>query len=811
MFGKNLQINKKQFWQGALSAYLLVCILGFSFSPNMHIFAEGSEDVPTESQPSVENVESEGSELPVELAVEEDTQATQTPVDEIGESIDQNHNDTQDIENSAENEESEALAHVVISSGEANASTDVVNEVNNNEIGSEGAIEAVGSSQGSSNIDSRDLVNNISTTTPHQEDCNSCENSASTTTSISNQNTASVENNVVVEANTGNNNIASSSNSVITTGSAMAGANVVNVVNSNFVNSNYVLLVFNNFGDWDGDLVLPNLDFFNSFLRLFSASGCCSDTTNNNSASVVNNANVMTNSGDNETGSGDISTGNAISSTNLFNSINENVFGQSSFYLFIRVFGDWGGNIFNLPDFIGAEQTNEGVLLYNKNDQDALPYVSNINISNNNNASVTNNIIVSANSGGNNIAGNGNIVSGNAYSGVNIVNIVNTNLISTNWFKVLGNVFGNWNGSISFGQPDLWVGTVASTEGVLDAGSSLQFKTTVKNNGDARASDIWVKVNSNSSFLKYRDNDMDNEYLHFIPSLNPGQSITFDYMGTIDNYLPPGNESISSQALVMAYETDGDRSDNTDVLPLIAGYNSGGPSPVGINNFSSTNPLISVKKTHKFINSVVVDGATSTPVGSNVEYNIVVKNNGGVAYNGVLNDVLTNPLGEVINEQQWGLGEIAPSEQIVVTYTMQFSDDAIIGDYKNEAWVELVGGEVVGDRGLEESIKSNIATDIVVLSPVYEFVLLTDNTQDQQGNAGNEVLHKIGEILGVSDFKIDREEQNEQSVEYLRDFCWYNKETSPLSTLDYSQTALLGFSFVLMIDRSRVKEKDLIA
>ena len=77
-------------------------------------------------------------------------------------------------------------------------------------------------------------------------------------------NSAEVLNVVEVEAVTGGNE--AEGNAVfVQTGEARGAANVINVVNTNIVDSNYRLLTYNALGDLDGDLILPTEELFKAF------------------------------------------------------------------------------------------------------------------------------------------------------------------------------------------------------------------------------------------------------------------------------------------------------------------------------------------------------------------------------------------------------------------------------------------------------------------------------------------------------------------------------------------------------------------
>lgn len=97
-----------------------------------------------------------------------------------------------------------------------------------------------------------------------------------------------------------------------------------------------------------------------------------------------------------------------------------------------------------------------------------------------------------------------------------------------------------------------------------------------------------------------------------------------------------------------------------------------------------------------------------------VEYTLTLKNKGKKMTNALLEDVLTDPLGNAINTQKWELGTIESDEEIVVKYSVEFKGALMGGEYVNAARltgkinsdpikpvftstaVTLLGGEVLG-------------------------------------------------------------------------------------------------------------------
>ena len=86
-----------------------------------------------------------------------------------------------------------------------------------------------------------------------------------TNTVVNTDNSVLINNDITVIADTGGNQ-AGGYGAQITTGDAYASANVINVANTNITDSNYLLLVFNNFSDYAGDIILPNSSFFDRII-----------------------------------------------------------------------------------------------------------------------------------------------------------------------------------------------------------------------------------------------------------------------------------------------------------------------------------------------------------------------------------------------------------------------------------------------------------------------------------------------------------------------------------------------------------------
>src|SRR3989344_2655697 len=382
---------------------------------------------------------------------------------------------------------------------------------------------------------------------------------------IENKNNADIRNNILVEALTGSNEASGNGDAYIGTGNPHAAANVINVANTNIVGSRYILLTFNNFGEWMGDLVLPTRNFFEDVfgIKPGNGNGAGGDAhrhgkgsgisvSNENVAEIETNVSTNANTGENEAngngGTSVVQTGNAHSGANVLNQVNTNILDENTFVILFRVHGNWTGNIFGVPDGISWMESDDGLYLFNtpsvstgdeNGETDDTPgekeggHGRDVSVLNKNKASITNNNGVYALTGANKVSGNKDdalIQTGNAYAAANVINVANTNVVGRNWIFAIFNIFGNWGGDVSFGRPDLWLGARAEIEEPeLVQGGSVLYRYTIINNGDAMATNVVVKdffhsKLSHSGEAGWSARPFGEHYEYFVGSIAPGGS-----------------------------------------------------------------------------------------------------------------------------------------------------------------------------------------------------------------------------------------------------------------------------------------------
>ncbi len=580
-----------------------------------------------------------------------------------------------------------------VTTGDAIASANVINVVNTNIINSPGILAFFNMLFGGGfDLRGFDLSyffgGGDTSTTGTQNNCSllSCASDEGTLL-VSNTNDATVTNTVLVRSNTGSNTASSTGegDASVTTGDAYASANVFNLVNTNLINSNYLLVALNNFGDMFGDITLPGASFFET---LMGGSGATNTSINNsNTATVTNNTAATADSGNNTATGGTggdavVTTGDAHSAASTYNQVNTNMVGGSTVFFLINIFGDWAGNVQGLPEGMTWTRTPTGIALMNESGGGGTvtESLSTLGVSNTNTANVTNNVQAWALTGANKAEstgdGDADIETGDAYASTNVVNMVNTNVIGKNWIFAIFNIFGNWSGNLSFGKPDLWIGAVAETPNPTLPGSAMKYHFTVSNRGDADATGVKLKAEFLKTLIKFNEgNPIDAGMQWDLGTIKKGETREFVYSANA-GLIPDGTTaSADLTASVSSAETDNNSIDNTEKLSVLvqSPIQTTGSAPIGK---WTTDPHLQMTKK--------VSVATTT-VPASVDYEVTIRNTGGAAYNVTLTDTLTDPKGGTVYKRAWKLNTIGENEEISLTYSVEYKGDLPLGKYKNTA------------------------------------------------------------------------------------------------------------------------------
>lgn len=280
--------------------------------------------------------------------------------------------------------------------------------------------------------------NNTNENANENQNCNGNLNSNSNSNSNANLNNNS---------NSNENTEVEEPDALIETGDSTAVSDVYNEVNTNIVSDNFEQTTINIEGTYDGDINL--LEQFQSMLESDTdansqQSGGSLTVSNENEANIDNEVEVSASTGENsietEGGSALIQAGDATAVSNTVNVVNTNIVGNNVLFAVVNVYGQWNGDLI-VP--------GEGLL-----EVAPEPVYAETVIVNENEADVENNVLVTANTGGNEIDAEGGdgssaeIKTGAAYAGAEVLNIVNTNIVKNNFFFLLINNLGSWTGKI---------------------------------------------------------------------------------------------------------------------------------------------------------------------------------------------------------------------------------------------------------------------------------------------------------------------------------------------------------------------------
>lgn len=264
--------------------------------------------------------------------------------------------------------------------------------------------------------------------------------------SISLQNEVDHAHDTSADSTSGANSISASESGEVTTGDAISSASQVNILNTNIVASEFELILLDILTDENGDINLNNL------WKLLEAQATGLDSAQlaaaNNDLSILiqnqANANLTVSanavSGDNsvQAEQARITSGNAYASANLFNLINLNIIGSRFLFAVINIFGNYHGNII-VPSL---ERFLEGALVASGPPQDA-------NITTNDTATIVSTTQSTAVSGENMQEGQDlSIQTGEALSYTSSTHLANLNLFLSNWYFLLLNNFGFWDGLV---------------------------------------------------------------------------------------------------------------------------------------------------------------------------------------------------------------------------------------------------------------------------------------------------------------------------------------------------------------------------
>ena len=524
---------------------------------------------------------------------------------------------------------------------------------------------------------------------------------------ISNNNTATLENNVSVYASTGSNEIENSSQADINTGDAVAVANVNNIVNTNIVGSNFFFGIINIIGDYTGNLILPRQELFSSNTQ----EGSSLTVNNQNSAAVDNNVVSASNTGQNlttQSGQSTIISGDATAIANSTTVANLNLWFNNWFWFNINNLGGWSGFTYGWTDPEAQEEVEVGVntfqveggagttgtALSGSEDSQAVSAISNIN-----NAEIINNIQVTADTGNNqvNSIGGAAINTGSAWSYANLFNLINTNIVGSNWFMGMVNVLGSWTGSVIFAYPDVAVSLNKNFDQAIP-GDIVTYTITYQNQGYEEAQDVEIKLNLPQGVSFESDNSgfvfdgsvwkvgvvrpSESKSFNLTAKINP--DFSFDQQISFWSKIIPQARAVENQkakeivvtADVYTIDPESNKNNNSSSVAAViyeTEDNSGG--------VTQDQPKLEITARNN-VNDFVYPGDTVT-------FEITVKNIGlATATNIHLTQLLFNGLPEAFGTFEFDLGSLSAGEQGTLSFGLFLPDNGVIpeDDFRTVAY-----------------------------------------------------------------------------------------------------------------------------
>jgi len=278
-------------------------------------------------------------------------------------------------------------------------------------------------------------------------------NSAAFTIDV--KNNLQIDNNIGLKAQSGDAKVTDNTNAGnATTGSAMAVANVVNILNSMIATQQSFIGTINIYGNLEGDILIAP-----DFIPQMIANNKQDDSSKTqlstkDSTSIVNDISAVAESGAaavfGNTSAGNATTGNADTGVVIFNLTGHEIIAKNSLLVFVNVLGKWVGVIVDAPAGATSALIGNGVT---KNEA----YAPDLKVNSESNHGITNTISVDAKSGDAVVSGNtmaGGATTGSAKALANIANISGSQFGVSDWFGVLFiNVFQNWFGDFGNDTP----------------------------------------------------------------------------------------------------------------------------------------------------------------------------------------------------------------------------------------------------------------------------------------------------------------------------------------------------------------------
>lgn len=629
----------------------------------------------------------------------------------------------------------ENLGNVDLKTGDALAWVNLLNVLNTNVVGGNFGIFVLDIEN-----DSYDEINLNELWKQLQEKSN--ENSSNLRFVIANNNNAELKNEINVSALSGDNQANQNNSANIETGNATALANVINVINTNIFGTKFFFGIINITGQFKGNLILPRPELFENSGS--SGAGGAMVFENQNTAtvndSVFSSADTGNNKGNNNGGIDNINIGNTESISTNITLTNLNLWQNNWFYLMMNVLGKWDGKTNNWSNPASEYQTGETKQIYQTEFIQSSASVGisapSIEFKNENIAKIKNNIFVTAQTGENKVNENKNgtvINTGNAKASLNLINLINLNILSSNWFMGTVNILGNWKGNAVFAYPDVGV-ILSGNQDKVYPGSEYEYDLVFGNYGYDSAENVVVKVEFPKGLTYISDTsgisaDCNvNLCLWNIGKLEKFTERNFKIRVKVDPNIESTYE-LTTKATIITSTPDSNNSNNTSTLTIFVDF-------IQKNESDTRMPVLEISAENN-VNEFVYPGDTVT-------FKVIIKNTGDVrAENTYLTHFLYGRLFEDLGAVDIKIGTIEPGKTAKVTFGLPLSDKE---DFQVSSYYTIT--KAIGFSSAGKEISSNEArTDFKIkLKEKVPFI------KEKTGERGEKVLEATT-VAGVTTTK----------------------------------------------------------
>ncbi len=517
------------------------------------------------------------------------------------------------------------------------------------------------------------------------------------------------------QANTGQNQQQGAGTAVMTTGDAIAIANLLVLQNITLVDSQVVLGVINILNSGQGGVIFPRPELITGSASSTSSSTLLAQIINE--ANINNTSQAQANTGQNQQQAQEsqLKTGQAIALSQAYSLVNLVNINNNYYLIVINNAGLWQGQILGwegpgsvINPVLGSQslsgqiasgdQTTSGELNFNLTSQADLQALAQ----------------AQANTGQNQQQAEfAFMTTGDAIAIANSLVMANSTILNSNVWLIFVNIASDWQGNLEFAYPDLQVSLTG--EQMLTKNKQTSWQVEVNNLGSAYAHDVVVNLSlpdEISGILSSLTPTVikDNNLSWHLGTLAPKQSLSWSLSGLVSALV---QDNSLLKTIVSIFNQDPELTGNNKSF-LLQQVKAEEKTLTSSYERQDQNPDIRL--------AVSSNVAEFVFLADTIRLKIQVKNQGGPSYQTVLTTVLKNSLGEVIGGGSLDLGQLQSGQELWLTFNMKLPSMGPAGFYtltvftssKNQKEVEFQSPSAQTTFLVKG--KSNFAQEVLVQS-----------------------------------------------------------------------------------------------